>query len=75
MIVDDKFYRPAEVDLLIGDATKGRTKLGWEPVVTFEALIKMMVDADLAALQEEGVKVPMLKMDHKAQAAGGSGRS
>jgi GDPmannose 4,6-dehydratase len=59
VIIDDKFYRPAEVDLLIGDATKGRTKLGWEPVVTFEALIKMMVDADLAALQEEGIKVPM----------------
>jgi GDPmannose 4,6-dehydratase len=59
VVIDDKFYRPAEVDLLIGDATKGRTKLAWEPVVTFEGLIKMMVDADMAALQEEGVKVPM----------------
>jgi GDPmannose 4,6-dehydratase len=56
VVIDEKFYRPAEVDLLIGDATKGRTKLGWEPVVTFEGLIKMMVDADLAALQEEGAK-------------------
>jgi GDPmannose 4,6-dehydratase len=59
VIVDDKFYRPAEVDLLIGDATKGRTKLGWEPTVTFEELIKMMVEADLAALQEDGLSVPM----------------
>ena len=59
VVIDDKFYRPAEVDLLIGDATKGRTKLGWEPVVTFEALIKMMVDADMAALEDEGVNVPM----------------
>lgn len=59
VVIDEKFYRPAEVDLLIGDATKGRTKLGWEPVVTFEGLIKMMVDADLTALQEEGVKVPV----------------
>lgn len=44
---DPKFYRPAEVDLLIGDATKARTKLGWEPEVDFQALIKMMVENDL----------------------------
>jgi GDPmannose 4,6-dehydratase len=53
VVIDDKFYRPAEVDLLIGDATKGRTKLGWEPTVTFEGLIKLMVDADMVALQAE----------------------
>ena len=44
---DPKFLRPAEVDLLIGDATKARTKLGWEPEVDFPALVKMMVAHDL----------------------------
>jgi GDPmannose 4,6-dehydratase len=45
---DPKFFRPAEVDLLIGDATKARTKLGWTPEVDFPALVKMMVENDLA---------------------------
>lgn len=45
---DPKFFRPAEVDLLIGDATKARTKLGWQPEVDFPTLIKMMVEHDLA---------------------------
>ena len=45
---DPKFYRPAEVDLLIGDPTKAKTKLGWEPEVGFEELVKMMVEHDLA---------------------------
>jgi GDPmannose 4,6-dehydratase len=44
---DPKFFRPAEVDLLIGDATKAREKLGWEPEVTFPDLVKMMVAHDL----------------------------
>ncbi|PUA82104.1 GDP-mannose 4,6-dehydratase [Nocardioides currus] len=48
---DPRFMRPAEVDLLIGDATKARTKLGWEPKVAFEELVTMMVDADVAALE------------------------
>jgi GDPmannose 4,6-dehydratase len=48
--VDEMFYRPAEVDLLIGDSTKARTALGWEPRYTFEQLIDEMVDADVAAL-------------------------
>jgi GDPmannose 4,6-dehydratase len=47
--VDEMFYRPAEVDLLIGDATKARTTLGWEPRYTFEQLINEMIDADVAA--------------------------
>jgi GDPmannose 4,6-dehydratase len=46
---DPQFMRPAEVDLLIADAAKARKKLGWKPKVTFEQLIEMMVDADLAA--------------------------
>jgi len=44
---DPKYFRPAEVDLLIGDSTKARTKLGWEPEVDFAQLIKMMVANDL----------------------------
>lgn len=45
--VDAKYFRPAEVDLLLGDATKARTVLGWEPKVTFRGLAKLMVEADL----------------------------
>ncbi|QIK75271.1 GDP-mannose 4,6-dehydratase [Nocardioides piscis] len=48
---DPAFMRPAEVDLLIGDASKARDVLGWKPQVGFEELITMMVDADLAALK------------------------
>lgn len=50
VVVDEKFFRPAEVDLLIGDSTKARTTLGWKPEVDFPGLIRMMVDADLALL-------------------------
>ena len=45
---DPKFFRPAEVDLLIGDPTKAKTKLGWKPEVSFEQLVDMMVAHDLA---------------------------
>jgi GDPmannose 4,6-dehydratase len=44
------YYRPAEVDLLIGDCSKAKTKLGWQPATTFEGLVKLMVDSDLEAL-------------------------
>lgn len=44
--------RPAEVDHLLGDASKARAKLGWEPTVTFKEMIQIMVDADLAALKK-----------------------
>src|SRR6478672_5226454 len=47
---DPQFYRPAEVDLLIGDATKAKAKLAWQPTHTFESLVKEMVDSDLEAL-------------------------
>jgi len=50
---DPAFFRPAEVDQLVGDASKARAKLGWEPKVTFEELIRMMVEADMALLQRE----------------------
>jgi GDPmannose 4,6-dehydratase len=51
VVTDPKFIRPAEVDLLVGDASKAHAKLNWEPSYTFEDLIHMMVDADLKALQ------------------------
>ena len=49
--VDERFIRPADVDQLVGDATRARKELGWKPEVTFGELIKMMVDADLALLK------------------------
>lgn len=47
---DERYLRPAEVDLLIGDPTKAQEKLGWKPSVTFPELVNLMVDADLEAL-------------------------
>jgi GDPmannose 4,6-dehydratase len=47
---DERYLRPAEVDLLIGDPAKAKKQLGWEPSVTFEELVHLMVDADLQAL-------------------------
>ena len=52
VIQDEKFYRPAEVELLISDPTKARTTLNWEPSVTFKELVTMMVDSDLARLKK-----------------------
>jgi GDPmannose 4,6-dehydratase len=49
--IDPKLIRPAEVDVLCGDATKASEKLGWQPKVGFEELIKMMVHADLETVQ------------------------
>ena len=46
--IDPRYFRPAEVDLLIGDATKAKEKLRWEPKVSFKQLVRIMVDADLA---------------------------
>ena len=51
VVVDERFMRPAEVDLLVGDPGKARTVLGWEPQVSFRQLVEMMVDADLALLR------------------------
>jgi GDPmannose 4,6-dehydratase len=50
---DPRFYRPAEVDLLIGDATKAHERLGWRPTVSFEELVKMMYEADLEAEERQ----------------------
>ena len=46
--IDPRYFRPAEVDLLLGDPTKAKQKLGWQPKVGFRELIDMMVKADLA---------------------------
>ena len=58
VVVDPKFYRPAEVDLLVGDPSKARRLLGWEPSVTFQELVRIMTDADLAGLQQTGNHTP-----------------
>ncbi len=51
VVIDPSYLRPAEVEHLIGDASKARRVLGWEPEVSFEELVRMMVDADLALLK------------------------
>src|SRR3989440_1402491 len=51
VVVDDRFLRPAEVDLLVGDATRAKSVLGWVPKVDFGGLVAMMVDADLEAIE------------------------
>ena len=51
VVQDSKYYRPAEVDLLVGDPSKAGRELGWEPTVDFRGLVRLMVDADLQALQ------------------------
>ena len=50
VVVDQEFFRPAEVDLLVGDASKAKAQLGWKPKVSFEELVTLMVDADLDLL-------------------------
>lgn len=51
--VDPKFVRPAEVDLLVGDASKARRQLEWQPTVTFDELVKIMVEADMQLVAEQ----------------------
>lgn len=51
VVQDPRFMRPAEVDLLVGDASKAGKRLGWEPTVSFTELVRMMVDADLQMLK------------------------
>ncbi|HEY1013125.1 MAG TPA: GDP-mannose 4,6-dehydratase [Herpetosiphonaceae bacterium] len=53
VVIDERFMRPAEVDLLIGDPAKAREKLGWTPEVSFEQLVVSMVEADLKLLKDE----------------------
>ena len=57
VVQDERFMRPAEVDLLVGDPSKAGKRLGWEPAVSFEQLVKMMVDADIKLLEAGRVAV------------------
>jgi GDPmannose 4,6-dehydratase len=50
VVQDERFYRPAEVDLLISDPSRAHSTLGWEPAVTFRELVMMMVDSDMKRL-------------------------
>ena len=52
MEIDPRYFRPTEVEVLLGDASKARRLLGWQPQVTFKELVHIMVDADLKALME-----------------------
>ena len=65
--VDPRYFRPTEVELLVGDATRARTRLGWTPTVNFTELVEMMVDADMAAL-ESGVPFTVESSDSALQA-------
>ena len=56
--IDQRYYRPAEVDLLLGDPSKARCMLGWEPKVSFEELARLMVDNDLKLAQQELARQP-----------------
>src|SRR5260370_7475688 len=49
--IDPRYYRPAEVDMLIGDYSKAKRQLGWEPKIKFSELVKLMVDADVELLR------------------------
>jgi GDPmannose 4,6-dehydratase len=53
--VDPRYFRPAEVDSLLGDASKIRDKLGWRPQISFEGLVREMVTADLALAQRDAL--------------------
>jgi GDPmannose 4,6-dehydratase len=53
VVIDERFYRPAEVDLLVGDPSKAKQQLGWSRDVSFAQLVTMMVDADLALIKRE----------------------
>jgi GDPmannose 4,6-dehydratase len=50
--IDPRYFRPTEVDLLQGDATKAEAVLGWKPSVTFHELVRIMVDEDIRAVRE-----------------------
>jgi GDPmannose 4,6-dehydratase len=51
--IDPRYFRPAEVDLMLGDASYARKKLGWKPKVTFKELVRIMVEADLGQVNPQ----------------------
>lgn len=65
--IDPRYYRPTEVDLLLGDPTKAKTKLGWEPKVSFPKLVEMMVDSDMELAAREKT---LIDAGHKVDLTG-----
>ncbi|MBL4701561.1 GDP-mannose 4,6-dehydratase [bacterium AH-315-I18] len=65
--IDPRYYRPAEVDLLLGDPAKIKSKIGWEPKVSFEHLVEMMVDADMELASREKT---LIDAGHKVELTG-----
>jgi GDPmannose 4,6-dehydratase len=63
VVIDARYFRPAEVDFLMGDASKAKETLGWVPTVTFEGLVQLMVDAEIGAYThcEQGATNPQIK--------------
>ncbi|MFM9025418.1 MAG: GDP-mannose 4,6-dehydratase, partial [Planctomycetaceae bacterium] len=61
--IDPRYFRPAEIDLLLGCSAKARRRLGWKPRVTFDALVAMMVDSDLDLARREQV---LIEAGHEA---------
>jgi len=57
VVIDPKLFRVAEVDHLVGDSTKAQEELGWEPEVSFEKMIQIMVDVDLDRLKKQVLKI------------------
>jgi len=68
--IDPRYFRPTEVDFLLGDARKARERLGWQPQITFKKLVRLMVDADLQALMDmrqcQDV-IRQMRQDHKIE--------
>jgi GDPmannose 4,6-dehydratase len=58
LVIDERFMRPAEVDLLVGDAKKAESVLGWKPKTDFADLVRLMVDADIAQIQRHLRSLP-----------------
>jgi GDPmannose 4,6-dehydratase len=63
--IDKRYFRPAEVDVLLGDASKAREKLGWEPKTRFDALVRLMVDADMSELEDQ-LAGKVIRYSHEA---------
>ncbi len=70
VVVDPHFFRPAEVHVLCGDAGPARRELGWKPVVNFQGLVEMMVDADLARISHQHADGKFGPSRHSARKAG-----
>ena len=52
--IDEKYFRPTEVDILLGDSSKAKEQLGWEPKTSLQEIVKMMVDSDIKKIRSRG---------------------